>query len=40
MLAHVPKDAGERYRVAYMEIRRKIALEWADPLMKDMPPPR
>jgi integrase len=40
MLAHVPKDAVESVynRAAYMEMRRKIALEWADLLMEGLPP--
>ena len=39
MLAHIPEGVEASYnRAAYMPRRREIAQEWADLLMKDMPP--
>lgn len=39
MLAHIPEGVEASYnRAAYMPRRREISQEWADLLMKDMPP--
>src|SRR3546814_1581266 len=41
MLAHIPEGVEATYnRAAYMPRRREIAQEWADLLLKDMPPDR
>ncbi|MET1753858.1 hypothetical protein ABVV53_00005 [Novosphingobium sp. RD2P27] len=39
MLAHIPDGVEASYnRAAYLPRRREIAQEWADMLLKDMPP--